>query len=81
MYKILRMIFSIIAAILVAASIFIALYVSMLAFWCCIGGALFFFVLTMYFKFLQEESEEKALKEKNQAQNKNEDKADSSEKK
>ena len=54
MYKILRMVFAIIAAVLVAACIFVALYVSMLAFWCVIGGALLCFALSMFFKYLQE---------------------------
>ena len=57
MYKILRMVFAIIAAVLVAACIFVALYVSMLAFWCVIGGALLCFALSMFFKYLQEEKE------------------------
>lgn len=59
MYKILRMVFAIIAAVLVAACIFVALYVSMLAFWCVIGGALLCFALSMFFKYLQEEKESK----------------------
>ena len=46
MYKILRMVFAIIAAVLVASCIFVALYVSMLAFWCVIGGALLSFALS-----------------------------------
>ncbi|HIY77718.1 MAG TPA: UbiA family prenyltransferase [Candidatus Borkfalkia excrementavium] len=59
MYKILRMVFAIIAAVLVASCIFVALYVSMLAFWCVIGGALLSFALSMFFKYLQEEKESK----------------------
>lgn len=62
MFKILRVACSVIAAILVAVCIFIFLYVNITAGFICVAGALFFFVLTMLFKYLQEEKEELARK-------------------
>ena len=57
MFKILRMVCSIVAAILVTACIFIFIYVNTLAGIACAAAALLFFVLTMLFKYLQEERE------------------------
>lgn len=62
MYKIFRMICSIIAAVLVVACIFFGIYLGMLAFWCGAAGVLLFFVLSMFFKYLQEEKEAKEKK-------------------
>lgn len=62
MFKILRIACSVIAAILVAVCIFIFLYVNITAGIVCVAGALLFFVLTMLFKYLQEEKEELSRK-------------------
>lgn len=62
MFKILRIACSVIAALLVAVCIFIFLYVNITAGIVCVAGALFFFVLTMLFKYLQEEKEELSRK-------------------
>lgn len=62
MFKILRIACSVIAAVLVAVCIFIFLYVNITAGIVCVAGALFFFVLTMLFKYLQEEKEELSQK-------------------
>ena len=62
MFKILRIACSVIAAILVAVCIFIFLYVNITAGIVCVAGALLFFVLTMRFKYLQEEKEELSRK-------------------
>ena len=59
MFKILRMISSILAAILVTACIFLGIFVDMIACIGCAAGALLFFVLTLLFKYLQEEQEAK----------------------
>ncbi len=57
MFKILRAAFAIAAAILVALCVPAGIFWDMLAVWCMAGGALLFFVLSMLFKFLQEERE------------------------
>ena len=59
MYKYLRIVCSIIAAILVTACIFILIYVNIPAGLAVAVGALLFFVLTLLFKYLQEEKEAK----------------------
>lgn len=71
MFKILRIACSVIAALLVAVCIFIFLYVNITAGIVCVAGALFFFVLTMLFKYLQEEKEE--LSRKNNAEKNSDD--------
>ena len=62
MFKILRMACSIIAAVLVTACIFLGIFINIVACVACGAGALLFFVLTMLFKYLQEEKEEKDKK-------------------
>ena len=59
MYKILRIAFSVIAAVLVTACIFVGIYVNFYAAIACAAAALFFFVFCMFFKYLQEEKEGK----------------------
>ena len=59
MYKIMRMIFALIAAVLVAMCVPAGIFWDMIAVWCCAGGALLFFVLSMLFKYFQEEREKK----------------------
>ena len=65
MWKYLRMICAVVAAIAVAASVFIAIYLGMVPFWATLAGALLFFALSMLFKFLQEEREKDAGDEPN----------------
>ena len=61
MFKILRIICAVIAAVLVTACIFLAIYISetMVPALGCAAGALLFFVLCLLFKHLQEEKEGK----------------------
>lgn len=61
MYKILRIICAVIAAVLVTVCIFLAIYISdtMVPALGCAAGALLFFVLCLLFKHLQEEKEGK----------------------
>lgn len=61
MYKILRVICAVIAAVLVTACIFLAIYISetMVPALGCAAGALLFFVLCLLFRHLQEEKEGK----------------------
>lgn len=61
MYKILRIICAVIAAVLVTACIFLAIYISetMVPALGCAAGALLFFVLCLLFRHLQEEKEGK----------------------
>ena len=61
MYKILRVICAVIAAVLVTVCIFSAIYISdtMVPALGCAAGALLFFVLCLLFKHLQEEKENK----------------------
>lgn len=61
MFKILRIICAVIAAVLVTACIFLAIYISetMVPALGCAAGALLFFVLCLLFKHLQEEKENK----------------------
>ena len=60
MYKWLRIIFAVLAAVLVAACVFVAILWDMLPFWICLAGAVLFFLLSLLFKYLQEESEGRA---------------------
>ena len=59
MFKILRVIFAVGAAVLIALCVFAGILWDMIAVWACLGGALLFFALSMLFKFLQEEREKK----------------------
>lgn len=61
MFKILRIICAVIAAVLVTVCIFLAIYISdtMVPALGCAAGALLFFVLCLLFKHLQEEKEGK----------------------
>ena len=59
MFKILRIACSVIAAVLVTACIFLGIFIDIVACLACAAGALLFFVLTMLFKYLQEERESK----------------------
>ena len=59
MFKILRIACSVIAAVLVTACIFLGIFIDIVACLACAAGALLFFVLTMLFKYLQEERENK----------------------
>ena len=60
MYKWLRIIFAVLAAVLVAACVFVAILWDMLPFWICLAGAVLFFLLSLLFKYLQEEGEGRA---------------------
>ena len=60
MFKILRVIFAVGAAVLIALCVFAGILWDMIAVWACLGGALLFFALSMLFKFLQEEREKKS---------------------
>lgn len=62
MFKILRMVCSILAAVLVTACIFLGIYIDLVACLGCAAAALLCFVLTLLFKYLQEEQEEKQRK-------------------
>ena len=57
MYKWLRIIFAVLAAVLVAACVFVAILWDMLPFWICLAGAVLFFLLSLLCKYLQEEGE------------------------
>lgn len=59
MFKILRAVFAIAAAILIAMCVPAGIFWDMIAVWACLGGALLFFALSMLFKFLQEDREAK----------------------
>lgn len=59
MFKILRVIFAVGAAVLIALCVFAGILWDMIAVWACLGGALLFFALSMLFRFLQEEREKK----------------------
>ncbi|HIY45363.1 MAG TPA: hypothetical protein H9731_02495 [Candidatus Borkfalkia excrementipullorum] len=60
MFKILRMICAIIAAACAVACVIVAVNWGMLPFWGCLAGGVFFFVLCLLFKFLQEDKEGRA---------------------
>lgn len=60
MYKILRIICCVIAALCVAACVFIFIYLGVVWGICSIVGAGAFFALTVLFKNLQEDQEKKA---------------------
>ena len=57
MFKILRMICAVIAAACAVACVIVAVNWGMIPFWGCLAGGIFFFVLCLLFKFLQEENE------------------------
>ncbi|MGN0823735.1 MAG: hypothetical protein ACI4MB_01555 [Candidatus Coproplasma sp.] len=59
MFKIFRIISCIIAAICVAACVFVFIYAGVVWGICTILGAVVFFALTVLFKHYQEDSEEK----------------------
>ncbi len=62
MFKYLRMICSVIAAVLVTACIFVLIYVNIPVGFAVGAVGLLFFVLTLLFKYLQEEREAKEKK-------------------
>lgn len=72
MFKYLRMICSVIAAVLVTACIFVLIYVNIPAGFAVGAVALLFFVLTLLFKYLQEEREAKEKKSEPPVQEKQE---------
>ena len=59
MFKVLRIISCIIAAVCCAACIFVFIYAGVVCGICTLLGAVVFFVLTILFKRLQEDGEEK----------------------
>lgn len=59
MFKILRMVCAIIAAVAIALCVPAGIFWDMIAVWACLGGALLFFALSMLFKFLQEDRDKK----------------------
>lgn len=67
MFKILRMICAIIAAACAVACVIVAVNWGMIPFWGCLAGGVFFFVLCLLFKFLQEDKEGGAKKDENNA--------------
>ena len=60
MFKILRMFCAVIAAACAVACVVVAIIWGMLPFWGCLAGGVFFFVLCLLFKFLQEDKEGRA---------------------
>ncbi len=62
MFKILRIVCSVIAALFVAVCVYVFIFVNFAAGILCAVGALLFFVLTLLFKYFQEEKEELARK-------------------
>ena len=63
MFKILRIISCIIAALCVAACVFVFIYAGVVWGICTLLGAVVFFALTVLFKHYQEDSEEKLKSE------------------
>ncbi len=59
MFKVFRIVFALAAAALIVACVFIGIFAGMVPFWCCVGGAVLLFALSMLFKYLQEEREKK----------------------
>ena len=59
MYKTFRIIFACAAAAAAAASVFLGIFLGIVPFFCCVIGAVFFFAMSMLFKFLQEDKEKK----------------------
>ena len=59
MFKVFRIVFALAAAALIVACVFIGIFADMVPFWCCVGGAVLLFALSMLFKYLQEEREKK----------------------
>ena len=57
MYKTFRIIFACAAAAAAAASVFLGIFLGIVPFFCCVIGAVFFFAMSMLFKFLQEDKE------------------------
>ena len=72
MFKYLRMICSVIAAVLVTAYIFVLIYVNIPVGFAVGAVGLLFFVLTLLFKYLQEEREAKEKKSEPAPQEKQE---------
>ena len=72
MFKYLRMICSVIAALLVTACIFVLIYVNIPVGFAVGAVGLLFFVLTLLFKYLQEEREAKEKKSESAPQQKQE---------
>lgn len=63
MYKTFRIIFACAAAAAAAASVFLGIFLGIVPFFCCVIGAVFFFAMSMLFKFLQEDKEKKSAPE------------------
>lgn len=61
MYKFLRMTCAILAAAGAVASIFLAIYFGMVAFMGCLAGTLLLFAFCLFFKFMQEEADNKKM--------------------
>lgn len=57
MYKWLRISFACLAAVLCAVAVFLGIYLGMLAFLVCAAAAVLLFVLSMFFRYLQQEKE------------------------
>ena len=57
MFKIFRIVSACIAAALAGSAIFVGLYLDKIWLYLCLAGVLFFFVLCMFFKYLQESKE------------------------
>ena len=59
MFKALRIVCALAAAALAVACVFLGIFLGIVPFFCCVAGAVFFFALSMLFKFLQEDKEKK----------------------
>lgn len=73
MYKILRIICCVIAALLLAACIFVFVYLGVIWGLCTVVGAAAFFALTILFKGLQEDYEKKNKSEPSPVEEENEE--------
>lgn len=73
MYKILRIICCVIAALLLAACIFVFVYLGVIWGLCTVVGAAAFFALTILFKSLQEDYEKKNKSEPSPVEEENEE--------
>lgn len=57
MFKILRIIAAVAAALLIAAAVFVGIFIGWIPFLGCAAGALLLFALSLLFKYLQETHE------------------------